>query len=193
VCASSTCPAEGETSLICLRHLILGREACAWAGCPGVLPQYAAARAQLLGVLLRRPSSPRSTFRGPLFRAVETFTPVELDAALSCALSRTIGAARDLDAGVGLFELQRAATDFLEGLDLDSLGFFIASVSSVAAEELRGLGGVIVELAKMPGRVAEHRTVERCPDCDSWGRPGQKPCRCDEDANAAAASGVCRD
>lgn len=135
-----------------------------------------------------------SNFRGPFFRAVDELTPQELDDALRCALRRAIDAAQILDADVSYFDLQRGVTEFVEGLDLLSLGYFVATVPSVAAAELAGLAGVLVELAKMravtgpPGEFV--RNVERCLDCDHWGRAGHKLCRCDEDFAGAIAAGV---
>jgi hypothetical protein len=134
-----------------------------------------------------------SIFRGPLFRSVDEFTQSELDAALRCAVRRSLDAAIDLDAGVRVFDLQQGATEFVEGLDVLSLGFFVATVPAVAAAELLGLGGLLVELAKMRAAVGSPaelvRKVERCLDCDRWGRAGEL-CPCDADLEEATASEV---
>ena len=52
-CVEPTCPSIGEPLLLCIRDFMT----CGWTGCPGVLAQYAAARAQLLHVLSAHRSS----------------------------------------------------------------------------------------------------------------------------------------
>lgn len=135
-----------------------------------------------------------SNFRGPYFRAVDELSPQELNDALHSALRRAVDAAELLDADVSYFDLQRGVTEFVEGLDVVSLGYFVATVPSVAAAELAGLAGVLVELARMRAVTGPpaHRvgTVERCLDCDRWGRAGHKLCHCDEDFAGAVAAGV---
>ncbi len=108
-------------------------------------------------------------FRGPLFRAVDSYAPDELDAALRSALRRAVDAAVERDAGVHVSALAQGATEFVEGLDALSLGFFVATVPMVAAEELIELGGLLVELAKMRVAVGPREHAS----CGSPAKDGQ--------------------